>query len=349
MSQNILALVERLLGKGHFSGQENMSVRCPFHKGGEETRPSFSINVTNGVWQCFTCHATGPLPKLLRLLGLPRDVIDLELRDLKHELELNKRRLLWKKKAHWVSADPFLAPTILPEAILKPFEFCPTKLVQEGFDPAWLRYLEVGYDRQNLRITYPIRDIYGNFAGLSGGASIAGQYPKYKVYQGTHVDPQTGQNVPSDYGLWFDEQYPHYSFHNHHYLWNFDSVYPRMFFGTEEQTLIIVEGFKACLWLLQNGWSNTVALMGSAMSDQQCNLLHRIKARIVLFLDNDVAGRRGTDHIIRRLHRFTTGVLIAHYPYAENEECQPDWLNAAEVTASIQGAQTYPQWRRRKS
>ena len=340
MRQHILALIERHLGRGHFSGESNISLRCPFHKGGEETKPSFSVNVDLGIFRCFTCKVSGGMQKLLRLLGLPSQVVDAELHDIRDEIEDNKKRLHWKKRAAWAVKDPFLAPTILPEVTLKPYEWCPSKLVECGFDAKWLEYVGVGFDRGNNRITYPIRDLYGNLAGISGGSTFAGQYPKYKVYQGRRKDPQTGRMIPSDYGIWFDEKYPNYEFHNHNYLWNFDQVYPGMFFG-KEQNLIIVEGFKACIWLLQNGFSNTVALMGSSMSDHQCNLLRRLDTNIVLFLDQDDAGRKGTKDIGKSLRK-TQGVFIAKYPYVDN--CQPDNLNAAELATSIQEALSYPVW-----
>lgn len=345
MRSQIQGLVERYLGRGHFSGEENVSVRCPFHKEGKESRPSFSINVTNGVWRCFTCHVFGSLPKLLRQLGLPSDRIDAELKDIRGELDANRKALEWKKTARWVNQDPFATPYPLPESLIKPYEWCPLNLIQAGFDQQWLHWLDIGYDRVNQRVMYPIRDMYGTLAGMSGGTSIAGVYPKYKVYQGRRIDPMSGRLIGSDYGPWFDEQHPNYVFHNHNYLWNFDQVYPRLFFGKEEQDLIIVEGFKACIWLLQHGYANTVALMGSSMSDHQRNLLSRLNTRIILFLDNDVAGRDATDDIAKTLRKLQPGVLIAQYPAVEDG--QPDDLCLAEVTAAITGAETYPIWKRR--
>lgn len=343
MRQQILSLVERYLGKGHFSGDENVSVRCPFHKEGNETRPSFSVNVTNGVWQCFTCHRTGPLHKLLSGLGLPRNKIEAELKDIRGELEANRQHIEWKKRIRWQKQDPFQADMILPETLLKPYEWCPTNLVQAGFDAAWLQWLDIGFDRANNRVMYPIRDMYGNLAGMSGGAVISGTYPKYKVYQGPHLDPMSGKTVGSDYGPWFDEQYPNYLFKSHNYLWNFDQVYPRLFFGKEQGTIIICEGFKACMWLLQHGWMNTVALMGSSLSDHQRNLLHRLNVNVILFLDNDEAGQEATDKIAFVIRQFQPGVSIALYPPETN---QPDDLVLEELSGAIQGSQTYPQWKR---
>lgn len=347
MRSHVLSLIERYVGRGHYSGDQNMSLRCPFHKGGEETRASFSINITNGVWHCFSGCGAGTLPLLLKMLGLAPQVIDSELKDVREDLEAARAALAWKKRDRWTSKDPFLAPTLLPESLLKPYEFMPTRLVEIGFDPRWLQWMDIGFDRTNNRITYPIRDVYGNLAGVSGGAAFDWQHPKYDVYQGKHTDPATGIQIGSHYGPWFDERFPDYHFNNKNYLWNFDKVYPRLFFSNQEETLIIVEGYKACLWLLQHGWTNTVALMGSTLSELQRNLIHRVRVHCVLFLDNDEAGRDASFKISRTLQAFQPGVRIARYPEDAEAECQPDDLEGSEISAAITSAETPPEWRKR--
>jgi DNA primase len=253
---------------------------------------------------------------------------------------------MWKKRGIWRRTDPTRARIILPEKVLKPYEWCPLSLVQYGFRPEWLQHMEVGFDRVNMRITYPIRDFYGHLAGIVGGGVIAGQNPKYKVYKGKWIQPATGEEVPSDFGEWFEEEFPDYGdFHNHDFLWNYDRVYPHLFFGKEEnQQLIIVEGYKACLWLLQNGYWNVVALMGSALSERQYELLHRLRVNFVLFLDNDDAGVRGTKRIGKRLHLENPGVLVAQYPPEDSEDAQPDDLSPAEIESAISRAQSFPQY-----
>jgi DNA primase len=322
-------------------------MRCPFHKGGNESKPSFSINVDLGIFNCFTCKESGGIPKLLHLLGLSRDQVDAEIKDIKADLEDNRNRLAWKRRAQWRMADPFQAETILDEVTIRPYHLCPTKLVEHGFDPRWLQYMEVGFDRVNNRITYPIRDLYSNLSGVVGGSALAGQWPKYKVYEGRREDPISKRIIPCDYGPEFDEKYPNYQFHNHYHIWNYDRVYPRLFFTKEEdQALIVVEGFKACLWLLQNGYWNTVALMGSSMSDRQFDLLQRLRVNIILFLDNDDAGVKGTIKAGRKLHMINPGVRVAQYP--DVDEAQPDDLSLAELGSAITGSMTYPEYVRKR-
>ncbi len=351
MRQLILSIAERYVGgRWRASGDSNATFSCPFH---DDKNPSFSVNVDKGLFHCFSCKRSGNIIRLLKMLQVPDRVIDEETRDLRDEIEANKARLKWRKYSDLVTKDPHLANTILPETILQPYLYAPsasgpiralpTKLTEAGFDYRWLDYMEIGFDRINNRITYPIRDLYGNLAGISGGSVIAGQYPKYKVYIGKYKDPQTGRIIPSDYGEWFDEKYPDYDFKNHDFIWNFDNVYPSLFFGKDENAyLIVVEGFKACLWLLQCGYTNTVALLGSSLSERQASLLHRLRVRIVLFLDNDTAGKEAMKKIGSELWKQRPGVFIAHYPYAD--ECQPDDLSQVEVAAAVQGAVSYPHW-----
>jgi DNA primase len=87
-----------------------------------------------------------------------------------------------------------------------------------------------------------------------------------------------------------------------------------------------------------------VALMHSTMSERQASLVHRLQVNVVLFLDNDPAGKEGTRRIARELRKQQPGVYIAQYPYVD--DCQPDDLTPEQVVTSIQGAKPYPIWER---
>lgn len=351
MRDQVISLLERHLDLGNyrFSGDSNIKIKCPFHKGGNESKPSFSINVDMGLFQCFTCHVTGTIKVLLKMLGLPKATIDAETAGLKELFEANLNALLYKRRNDCVSIDPFRAKMTLPEMILAAYEHMPTKLVSDGFSPDVMQYCEVGFDTTQNRITYPIRDMYGNLAGIVGGRAFDYQDPKYLVYSGKRVDRTTNKPIPSHFGFWFDEdhKYDGYEFDNHDFLWGFDRCYPRLFFGTEAQTLVIVEGYKAAMWCIQCGWLNTVALMGSRLSYRQKQLLLRVRGNnLVFFLDNNEAGIDGTRKITSELHKFIDGVRIARYPSDAHEGCQPDDLIPEAVSLAITSAQTYPEWRK---
>lgn len=344
MRDVILDIVSRYVDpKIRKSGQGNISTKCPFHTVKDGT--PFSVNIELGLFHCFTCHVAGTIQTMLEMLGISKDTIDSELSPIKDALKSAYENRKNSKAAQYVSSNPFRAKYVLSEAIVAAFDWCPTTLVEDGFDIGWLKYLQVGVDMTNHRITYPVRDIYGNLAGFVGGRTNPTQEPKYKVYSGKRTTFD-GNVIPSDYGTWFDEDYPGYEFRNHDYLWNYDKVYPRLLFGKEQEPLIIVEGFKACIWLLQSGFRNTVALMGSSLSYRQKELLLRINTRIVLFLDNNQAGQDGTLKIGKTLQQAVPTVWAAQYPAGSGLNCQPDDLDAELIREMVMTAVPFRNWKK---
>ena len=119
MRDYVLALLDKYLpGSLRPGAGGNAIMKCPFHKGGEERKPSFSVNVELGLFHCFTCHLAGDVRYLLRLLGLPRSLIDQEIAAIRPMLEENRRRQEFEKEYVFASNDPFLTKTELPEALL---------------------------------------------------------------------------------------------------------------------------------------------------------------------------------------------------------------------------------------
>lgn len=351
MREQVLELFKRHL-RGPFrpSGGTNYLTTCPIHKGGEEKTPSFSIDIEKGVFHCFTCHIAGDVRWLLHLLGLPRNQIDSETSSIKPFLDRNRENHRLEQQHFYVNRDPFKADYILPESILGVFDWLPLKLVNDGFDPKMLQRLEIGYDRRNDRITYPLRDMYGNLAGFSGGASL-GQEPKYKVYQGKRKDATGRRWIPGDFGEWFDEQYPDYRCENHDFLWNFDKVLPALEIASDRSTTVfLVEGFKACLWMHQSGFPLTVALMGSYISERQQRMLHMLGCRVALFFDNDDAGRRAALRVGDFLWKPLYGKIdVIAYPEhdvvaslaQEEGNTQPDDYERDAVIELVQQRMTY--------
>ncbi len=328
-------------------GDGNVLTKCPFHKGGQEYKPSFSINLEKALFHCFTCHVAGSINYLLKLLGLSRERIETELAVIRPLLEKNAETHRLEKQNFFQQRDPFKADFILPETILGVYEWAPLQLIQKGFNETLLKDLEIGFDRKGERVMYPLRDVYGNLAGFSGGASKPEQQPKYSVYQGRRL--VNGRAVPGDYGDWFDKEFPAYRCENHDFLWNYNRVYPRilsMGMSDPNATVVIVEGFKACMWMLQAGYLNTVALMGSYISDRQQMLLHRLNANVVLFLDNDKAGREASVWVGEYLWRPMRGrVSVVTYPQEDaGENTQPDDYTPEGIHHMIHSRIPYPQY-----
>jgi len=175
--------------------------------------------------------------------------------------------------------------------------------------------------------------------------------PSCLVYQGSRVHEQTGKRVVGDFGEWFDEQFPGYRCENHDFIWNYDRVYPRVMQATSEaeSTVFLVEGYKACLWMIQCGYVNTVALMGSYISETQQRMLHRLGGQVVLFFDNDNPGRAATKQIGKALWRPLHGRLkVMQYPpedveasYSGESDSQPDDYEAQGIHHMVENSLAY--------
>lgn len=93
------------------------------------------------------------------------------------------------------------------------------------------------------------------------------------------------------------------------YLYNLDYSF---------EYVILVEGQSDVWRLWQHGY-NACALMGSDMSDEQVKLLSKFKT-VYLALDNDAAGRRGTE-IAYHLLKNQCSILLIPYDTKDPGEC----------------------------
>lgn len=340
MDNDVLRIVKKYLnGRVKLSSNANVLCVCPFHKNGMEKNPSLSVSMVKGVFFCFSCHESGNIKDLLIKVGVPHAIVEQELSTVNDSIEKNKQVYWEKRKTRFSSGDVFKAELPLPESVLGAFDLCPTVLIEDGFDSKLLKKYDIGYDRRLNRVTYPIRDLYGNLAGFSGGATKYSdtQIPKYKVYQGGRMG-YGDKWIAGDLGEGFDEMYPGYKCENHNYVWNFHNIFKKLSIGATVDRLVVVEGFKACLWMIQCGFENTVALMGSALSDTQRDTLLKYGGPIILFLDNDEAGISATNKIGNQLKRIIgRRALTVRYP-PEDFKTQPDDYDKESIRYLVENA-----------
>jgi|GEM_PF-1290215 len=308
-----------------------IAAACPFHKEGNEKHPSFWINRETGKWGCFACPAgSNDLKELLRLLGHSSKKLDKALEELAKEAKQNKE--LREAEQRRQARKKFRGEYILPESLLGVYDWCPEELLDEGFEESVLIDHDIGYDKTLGRITFPIRDIYGNLIGISG-RNPDGILPKYKVYSGRKVSDD-GKIEYNELG----EHFPDYSSTNiRDHLWRGQHVFHKLVSGEDEQ-LIIVEGYKAAMWLVQHGWENTVALMGARMSKTQERLIRYMSTETWVFLDNNEAGLTGAKKVCNSLAQSTFPVYLCSYPDYCDEYAQPDDLEEDELEETLSSA-----------
>jgi len=305
--------VHRNLQRVRHAGPDNLVALCPFH---DDSSPSFAISIHTGLWLCYACGEKGNFRSFLSKLGMSKRDIDDNYGDTLAELKRN------------APPEPDIArPEIVmevnrhvPEELLGVFRSVPEKLLQEGFSEEVLRHFEVGMDNVHHRITYPLRDLEGNLVGISGRATLDSQEERYKVYK-------------NEYRAW---DLPPYETDKSNLLWNSNVIYPLA--RVTEMPIVIVEGFKACMWLHQAGVTNVLALMTKRMSWAQEYILQSMGGPYIMMLDNDDAGIDGTIKISKVLQKYSRDVRIVEY-----EQEQPTDIPQEDVPGLIEDATDYQQ------
>jgi hypothetical protein len=312
----------------------HIMIQCPFHGDGKEKNPSCSVATDKPVFFCHACQSTGHISRLFSHFGLGKEGIAQVLKSTGMDRSTAPVKGRGKVAVRFTTgSDPFRGKYILDEDLLDEYRQAPVKLLRAGFEKRTLRHFEVGYDQNNMRITFPIRNKYGDLVGISGRAVLDYQEPRYKIYDG-EMKLRAGFSIPPEYTMEAIKDAV---------LWHAHVVRP--FFFTNEPDvypLIVTEGFKACMWCWQSGYESTVALVGAYLSDLHAELIGTAVRIVVLFLDNNKAGYRGTLRAGRLLTAYGIDVRVALYP---DEREQPDELTPDEVDQAIQSSCSYLQWR----
>lgn len=292
-------------------GQQYVGL-CPFH---DERTPSFSVDAVKKVYYCFGCEAGGDIIGFVRekenldfqgaveqladRFGIPLEYeqadADSERRRQARErlLELLAQAAGYYERYLWESAEAKRARAYLNERGLSDDTLHRFRV---GYAPsAWdrmlTRALETGYTREELadaglaatgrgggaydrfrgRIMFPLSDSRGRARGFGARAARAGQQPKY-------VNSPDGP-----------------VYHKGRHLFGLDVAKQAI---AKASQAIVVEGYTDVLALHQAGIENAVAIMGTALTQEQIGELARLASTLTLALDAD---RSGQEAMLRAL------------------------------------------------
>lgn len=171
--KDIRTYIKRKTGKYYFKNirttSKNLIVTCPFHKEGQENKPSANISISSnetvaeGLFHCFTCGKSLMLPQVLKeLLG-----------DLYNEDEVESLFNLSALTFVNVTSEPrddlkFDIPKELTyeSKLLSSYDYYHEYLIQRGINEDTAKKYSIGYDANNRQITFPIRDIKRYCVGI---------------------------------------------------------------------------------------------------------------------------------------------------------------------------------------
>ena len=294
--ENIQNFIEALGGKKVKFSATDVMFTCPLSpwthgKGKMESRPSMGLNLKTFSWNCFACSSRGyglePLAQ--KVLGYKEgryvpitEAIQFTQRYMGDFL-LKRFESIPKFEEQPLGAKEV---TPLPEAVLKCFKIgedselpYPSHLMLvRKLSLAVLAKFEVGYDEQERRATFPVRNDKKEFVGMVGKSLVGAEIP-YKNY---------------------------FEFHKSLCLFGIHHLggcsIPEML--EKGSPLIIVEGILDVIRAHQYGYFNVVSLMGLRISPWQYNKIASLSEEVCLWLDSpvvDVQSARAYPGAVRTL------------------------------------------------
>ncbi len=276
----------------------NYTARCPFHA---EKTASFVVSEAKKIYHCFGCGKGGNIftflmeqnglsfleavKKLANDLGidLPKTDYSLGQKDKKEKKEffykINKTALLFFREQlkNSKKAQDFLVKRGLNARWASQYHvgFSPRDggaleraLKQKGFSTEMLAEVGLvhnGHDRFRNRIIFPLLDLSSRVLGF-GGRGIDDEIPKYLNSPETLI------------------------YHKGRELYGLMQAVVGRAGEVERSGFIIVEGYFDCLLLVQAGFRNVVATMGTALTSNHIDLLKRFSDTFYLCFDGDLAG-----------------------------------------------------------
>lgn len=183
---------------------DNLMVTCPYHKNGQERRPSAGIKKDCGIFHCFTCGETHSLQEFIsHCFGHTDDVLGSFGWNwlLKNFLTVGVEERGDLKLDVGRTIKP-VNTTYVTEEELEQYRIYHPYMWQRKMTPEVVDIFDIGYDTSTECITFPVRDAYGHclfiarrsvntkFFNYPAGA----EKPIYGLYELKHYCKDTYSN-----------------------------------------------------------------------------------------------------------------------------------------------------------
>lgn len=267
---------------------------CPFH---DDSNPSMCVSREKQIYTCFSCHATGNVYTFLMnyehidfrealkylgdKVGVNVSPINIKKKSTKFDRLYEAYNFAVKYYQNNLSstkgklARSYLSNRGINDEAIKEFEIglslesrddLTKLLVSKKYELSTLNRIGLSSDDHDIyddRIMFPLYDVSGQVVGFSG-----------RIYK--DVDQNKYLNTKETEIFKKGEMLYHYHV------------------AREEcrlkKSVIVMEGFMDVIRASTVGIKNTVALMGTALTNNQFNLIKRLSNNIILCLDGDGPG-----------------------------------------------------------
>ncbi len=279
---------------------DNIQTNCPFHKNGQERKPSFGVNGEIDKCHCFSCGWAGTIEEMISELYGYQDegkfgkrwlikrfnTVEIETRPNimegfngrnnitiwnNNDIHRFKQHIQSNKSSEQYSGE-------ITEEELDKYRYIHPYMYERGLTDEIIERFDIGYDREREEITFPVRDIEGRCVFVAG-RSVKSKF--FKLPKG--IDKPIYQGYRFVSGL-YKECY-------------------------------IVESFLNCLtcWKYDKP---AMAMIGTG-NQKQYEILNKLPVReYILAFDPDEAGRKATERFRKNVH----GKIIKELVYTDNRD-----------------------------
>lgn len=287
---------------------------CPFHN---DTNPSMSVSREKQIYKCFSCGASG------NIFTFVRDYEHVDMRDAleilanKAGVTLSNNNIARKTTKYdkfyeiydlankfyqnnintkeGINAKEYLKNRNINEDIIKEFEIglsldsmdSLTKLLtKKGYDDLTLDKLGLSSNNHDLfinRIMVPIQDMNGRVVAFSGRVYNKKSDHKYVNTKETEI------------------------FKKGTILYNYHRAKEE---ARRSKYVIIMEGYMDVFRASSVGFKNVVAIMGTALTLEQTNLVKKLSNNVYLCLDGDNPGQKAMLSVGAELEKAGVNVKI---------------------------------------
>lgn len=307
---------------------------CPFHN---EKTPSFTVSDEKQIFHCFGCHTGGNIFKFLmeykkisfieavqevaEQLGIPLEYYESE----GYEEQQSEQEIFYDINTE--AAKYFLNNLLNDDDA----EIARAYLQKRNLKQQTIRTFGLGYTLRG----------WENFVNYAKGKKIdlekavtlglAGKHPDGRYFDrlpGRLIFPIFSPNgrVVAFAGRTLDpnEKGGKYINSPESIVYNKSRILYGLSFAKDEirrlNKAIIVEGYMDLISLYQSGVKNVVAVSGTALTDEQVQLLSRYTKDVVLLFDSDTAGIKASMRSIEILLKQDMEVKIVSLPQGEDPD-----------------------------
>ncbi len=308
---------------------KNYLGRCPFHS---EKTPSFTVSSEKQIYKCFGCGEAGNVisfvmktrnmafPEAVKFLGEKVGIVvddadspgkssaTNEKFKRMYDINIQAARYFYTNLKRFKAPYEYLKGRGITDETIKKFgigfaldnwQGIRSYLKQRGFSEEEILQLglttknEKGniYDRFRNRIIFPVFNVSGRVIGF-GGRVLDDSKPKYLNSPETPIFHK-GTNL---YGLNLAIK------------------------NNQARTVIMVEGYMDVISLSQQGVTNVVATLGTALTEGQCKLLKRYIDTVIVSFDSDVAGQNATIRGLEILQKSGFDLKILQIPSGKDPD-----------------------------